>query len=77
MEGFRAVLAGDSESLKQFYNVRLEGEQSSWVLDLMPLEDSVHELVEVLRFVGKEDSFTSIEIWEPNGDHSEMVITRQ
>jgi len=77
VEGFRAVLSGDLESLKQFYDVRLEGEQSSWALTLMPLEDSVHELVEVLRFVGKEDSFTSIEIWEPNGDHSKMVITRQ
>lgn len=77
VEGFRAVLAGDLESLKQFYDVRLEGEQSSWVLILMPLEESVQELVQVLRFVGKEDSFTSIEIWEPNGDHSEMVITGQ
>lgn len=76
VEGFRAVLAGDAESLRQRYDVRLEGDQDIWILILTPLDDSVRELVQVLRFEGKGDALTFVRIREPNGDHSTMVITR-
>ncbi len=77
VEGFRAVLAGDRETLRQFYDVRVEGEQSRWILTLRPLDQVMRGQVKSIRFTGKDDSITSIEIRESNGDRSEMVITRQ
>ena len=64
VEGFRAVLAGDWERLQQFYEVHLEGMQSGWVLSLHPLDQDLRERVSFIRYSGRDDIITSIEIRE-------------
>ena len=75
IEGFRAVMAGDLETLQQFYDVHLVGEQGAWVLTLSPLDPMVRERVASIRLTGIDDVITSFEVRESNGDRSEMVIT--
>jgi hypothetical protein len=75
IEAFRSTLANDVITLKRFYSVTLQGEPQRWVLILRPLDKSVQELVESIRFSGEREQVSIIEIRAPDGDRSVMVIT--
>lgn len=75
IEGFRSTLANDVITLRRFYSVTLQGEPRRWVLILRPLDKSVQELVESIRFSGEREHVSSIEVLAPDGDRSVMVIT--
>ena len=75
IEAFRSTLANDVITLRRFYRVTLEGESRRWVLILRPLDISVQELAEAIRFSGERAQVRSIEIRAPDGDRSVMVIT--
>lgn len=76
IEAFRSTLANDVVTLRRFYSVTLQGEPRRWVLILRPLDTTVQELAESIRFSGERDRVSRIEILAPDGDRSVMVITK-
>ena len=70
----RAALAGDYENLKHYFNLSLKGAESRWLLRLEPLDDSLAGILDFISFTGRYNRFQSIEIREPNGDHSLMIL---
>ena len=75
IEAFRSTLANDVITLRRFYRVTLEGEPRRWAMILHPLDTSVLELAEAIRFSGEREHIHRIEILAPGGDRSVMVIT--
>jgi len=75
VEAFRAVLAGDLKTLQRFYDVRLDGVQSGWVLTLAPRDPAMRERITSITLSGSDAAITSFDIRQSNGDGSRMVIT--
>jgi hypothetical protein len=75
VEGIRSTLAGDLDTLKRFYKVRLEGGQRQWSLRLEPIEPQMAELVQSIVIGGESDRILTIEITEASGDRSVMTIS--
>lgn len=76
VEGIRSTLAGDLETLKRFYQVSLEGNESRWRLELKPVEPDMQRVVSEIRISGGGSRISTIEIVEAEGDHSIMTITQ-
>jgi hypothetical protein len=74
IEAFRSTLANDVLTLRRFYSLALHGEPGGWVLILHPLDTSVQELAETIRFSGEREHIHRIEILAPGGDRSVMVF---
>ncbi len=74
VEGIRATLAGDLDTLKRFYKVRFEGARRQWTLHLEPIEPQMSEIVRSIQISGESDQIKSIEIQEAGGDRSVMII---
>lgn len=77
VEGFRAVLAGDLPTLKNWFALDLSGSKNNWILTLTPREDEIRQFVTVIRFTGKVAKISGIEIQETSGDHSILTITTE
>lgn len=75
VEGLRGTLAGNAETLRRFYAIKLQGSREHWRLDLDPLDDAMREIITSIRIEGAEARIGTIEILEKNGDRSVMVIT--
>ena len=75
IEAFRSTLTNDVITLRRFYSMTLHGEPGEWVLILHPLDTSVQELAETIRFSGEREHIHRIEILAPGGDRSVMVLT--
>lgn len=75
IEAFRSTLTNDVLTLRRFYSMTLQGEPGGWVLILHPLDASVQELAETIRFSGEREHIYRIEILAPGGDRSVMVLT--
>ena len=75
IEAFRSTLTNDVMTLRRFYNMTLQGEPRRWNLILRPLDASVQELAETIRFSGEREHIHRIEILAPGGDRSVMVMT--
>ena len=77
VEGFRAVLAGDLSTLKNWFALDLSGSKNNWNLTLTPRDEEIRQFVAAIRFAGKEDKITRIEIREASGDHSILTMTTE
>ena len=75
IEAFRSTLSNDVITLRRFYSMTLQGEPRRWDLILRPLDASVQELAETIRFSGEREHIHRIEILAPGGDRSVMVMT--
>ncbi|HEY0635315.1 MAG TPA: LolA-related protein [Gammaproteobacteria bacterium] len=76
VESFRSTLAGDIQTLNRFYEVKLQGQPRQWLLILKPSEPKMKDLVSEIRITGSGADIATIEVWEREGDHSEMVIRK-
>jgi hypothetical protein len=74
IEAFRATLSNDVMTLRRFYSMTLQGDPRHWNLILRPLDASVRELAETIRFSGEKEHIQRIEILAPGGDRSVMVM---
>lgn len=74
VEGFRATLSGDLETLQMFYQARLHGDRDRWRLVLVPRHKAMSKRVESIHIEGKQAQITQIEIREVGGDSSRMRI---
>lgn len=74
METFKAVLKGDLQGLKQYYEIALRGKRSFWSLRLVPLEEEVLQYIESITLDGRSGRVKRIETQEVGGDSSLMVF---
>ena len=75
IEGFRAVFAGNLNSLRTWFAIELVGTKKAWELKLTPLEGNISDIVEGLYFIGQGERITGIEIREVGGDYSHITIS--
>lgn len=77
VEAIRGTLAGDLQSLRRFYRVRLDGAERDWRLTLEPIDPNVQRYVTQIRLSGDGNSVRTIEILEAEGDRSVMTIVEE
>ena len=76
VESIRSTLAGDLATLSRFYEVKLDGGERRWRLQLKPRDPQMAEVVSEVRLSGSRVQVEAIEVIETNGDRSVMTITR-
>ncbi|MCM2327408.1 MAG: outer membrane lipoprotein carrier protein LolA [Lysobacter sp.] len=76
VDSIRGTLAGDLKSLERAYTLSLEGREPRWRLVLRPRDAPVARLVESIEVDGAGADVRRIEITQPDGDRSLMLIRR-
>lgn len=75
IEGVRATLTGDLNTLQQFYRVALHGSPEDWELVMIPSRAEMAEVVRLVSIMGAHNRIATIEVVQKNGDRSVMHIT--
>jgi len=76
VESIRGTLSGDYSALQRSYGLALEGNAARWVLTLTPNAPRMAQIVQKIRIGGSQGEVTSIEIFQADGDRSQMSIER-
>jgi outer membrane lipoprotein-sorting protein len=76
VESIRGTLSGDYSALQRSYGIGLEGNASRWVLTLTPNAPRMAQIVQKIRIAGSQGEVTSIEVFQADGDRSQMSIER-
>ena len=74
IESIRGTLAGDAATLSRYYETRVDGDESSWVLTLVPRDRQMSEIISTVRLTGREARIARIEMFETGGDRTTMSI---
>ena len=75
VESVRATLAGDAAALGRYFTVRATGDLSRWTLELTPLTAELSTAVSRVVIDGTNAKVARIDVAEPSGDRSVMVIS--
>lgn len=70
----RGVLGGDLALLRNYYQLSLQGDELSWRLDMMPIDEETHRYVQRITVSGRAGHVGQIEVRESSGDHSILRI---
>jgi outer membrane lipoprotein-sorting protein len=76
IESVRGTLAGDRKALEKNYAVTLQGTQSNWTLQLIPLNSKALQQVKQIRLRGNNDDILEIEVMQSDGDRSITMIEK-
>ena len=74
VEAIRASLAGETEALRRFYHIKVEGTATKWLLTLRPLDPQAASYLTSIRLAGQGNHLAMVEIHEAGGDRSVMTI---
>lgn len=74
IESIRATLAGDRKTLERFYWLKLSGDHARWSIDLEPRDQAMAQVVQSIRVSGSANRVDRVEVFEANGDRSDMRI---
>jgi Outer membrane lipoprotein carrier protein LolA-like len=74
VEGLRATLGGDLDTLERYFRVTFSGAVGAWKIELVPLDEEMARYVEAIVFRGSRADITSIRVGEASGDSSLMTI---
>jgi outer membrane lipoprotein-sorting protein len=74
VEGLRATLGGDLETLERHFRVNFSGAAGAWKLELVPRDEEMARYVESIAFRGSRADVTSILVREAGGGSSLMTI---
>jgi len=74
VESIRATLAGDQAALEKYYELSFTGRFERWTLDLIPREARLRRTVDHIHIEGGGDRLHRVEITEPGGDRSVLII---
>ncbi len=77
IEGLRATLTGDLDSLRQFYEIELHGSREDWELVLVPSRPEMTAVVRLISIRGSFDRVSTIEVVHQNADRSVMRISEE
>lgn len=75
IDSIRGTLVGDRKALERTYKLSLEGDEQSWSLVLLPIEDKMKKVVAKINIAGSGNALRTIEIKQADGDSSLMTIT--
>ncbi len=75
IDSIRGTLAGDRKALERTYKLSLDGDEQSWSLVLLPIEDKMKKVVAKIIIAGSGNALHTIEIKQADGDSSLMTIT--
>lgn len=75
IDSIRGTLAGDRKALERTYQLSIEGDEQSWNLTLLPLEDKMKKVVLKISIAGAGNTLRTIDIKQADGDSSLMTIT--
>lgn len=76
VESIRGTLSGDYSALQRSYGIVLDGNAARWTLTLTPNAPRMAQIVQKIRIAGSQGEVTSIEIFQADGDRSQMSIER-
>ncbi len=76
IDSIRGTLAGERSALEHHYKLSLEGTAAHWTLQLLPVDEKMQAAVKSIRIAGVESTVRSIEIIQPDGDSSLMLIEK-
>ncbi len=76
IDSIRGTLAGDRKALERNYRLSLDGTAERWTLQLLPADEKMQAVVRRIRITGVRDTVRSIEITQPDGDSSLMLIEK-
>ena len=74
IESIRATLAGDLPSLERLFTIDFAGTLARWRLTLTPRDAQVAKSVSRVTIDGTNDTLTTVEIVETDGDRSLMTL---
>jgi hypothetical protein len=74
VESIRSTLNGDLAGLRQFYDLKLEGDQDHWTLALTPKDPKMRALIDSIQIGGHAGHVDTVEVREAKGDRSVMTI---
>jgi len=74
IESIRGTLAGDAAALTHYYETRVDGDRSSWVLTLVPRDRQMSDIISTVRLTGTQALIQRIEMFETGGDKTTMTI---
>jgi len=74
VEGMRATLTGDLETLRRFYDIELHGTRGDWELLMIPSRSEVSAVVRLVSIRGGNGHITIIEVVQASGDRSVMHV---
>ena len=70
----RGVLGGDLDLLRKHYVLSLQGDEPSWRLDMMPIDEETLRFVKRVTVSGRAGRVGQIEVRESSGDHSVLQV---
>ena len=70
----RGVLGGDIVLLRKHYELSLQGDEPSWRLDMMPIDEETLRYVQRVTVSGRAGRVGQIEVRESSGDHSVLQV---
>ena len=70
----RGVLGGDLVLLRKHYALSLQGDEPSWRLDMMPIDEETLRFVTRVTVSGRAGRVGQIEVRESSGDHSVLQV---
>jgi hypothetical protein len=75
VEGLRATLMGDRQTLERYYTIDSGRDGVRWWINLTPRDPVLSAVVQGIRIIGQQASIRSVETLRANGDRSMMRIT--
>lgn len=76
VDSIRATLAGDRKALEDSFRLTLDGNAASWKLILLPRYSRMSDVITRIAISGSQADVQRVEFELPDGDRSEMLITR-
>ncbi len=73
-ESFRAILAGDQDSLQNFYNVTFSNTGEQWRIHLLPKDKKLARYVKSIDVSGRGNSILLYRVEDSNGDLTSMQL---
>lgn len=70
----RGVLGGNLVLLREHYRLSLQGDDSSWRLDMTPVEEEISRYVQRITVSGRAGRIGQIEVRESSGDQSILQV---
>ena len=70
----RGVLGGDIVLLRKHYELSLQGDESSWRIDMTPIDEETLKFVQRVTVSGRAGRVGKIEVRESSGDHSVLQV---
>jgi outer membrane lipoprotein-sorting protein len=74
MEAIRGTLTGNRELLERHFNAAVSGNAQRWLLELVPVEPRLRELVKSVQLGGQQSLVREVTVTMSDGDRSVMTI---